>query len=34
MLRDPLNRKGFTVGRKHVVTLMRQMGIEALYQRP
>ena len=34
MLRDLLNREGFEVGRKHVTTLMRRMGIEALYQRP
>jgi putative transposase len=34
MLRDLLNREGFGVGRKHVATLMRKMGIEALYQRP
>ena len=34
MLRDLLNREGFEVGRKHVATLMRRMGIEALYQRP
>jgi putative transposase len=34
MLRDLLNREGFAVGRKHVTTLMRRMGIEALYQRP
>jgi putative transposase len=34
MLRDLLNREGFKVGRKHVATLMRKMGIEALYQRP
>jgi putative transposase len=34
MLRDLLNRQGFAVGRKHVATLMRRMGIEALYQRP
>jgi putative transposase len=34
MLRDLLNREGFAVGRKHVATLMRKMGIEALYQRP
>ena len=32
MLRDLLNREGFAVGRKHVATLMRTMGIEALYQ--
>ncbi|MBT8360031.1 MAG: IS3 family transposase [Desulfobacterales bacterium] len=34
MLRDQLNRKGFEVGRKHVKTLMRKMGIEALYSKP
>ena len=33
MLRDQLNRRGFMVGRKHVATLMRTMGIEALYRR-
>ena len=34
MLRDMLKARGFQVGRKHVVTLMRRMGIEALYRRP
>ena len=34
MLRDQLNRGGFTVGRKHVGTLMARMDIEALYRRP
>jgi len=34
MLRDLLNREGFAVGRKHVATLMRKMGIEALYRKP
>ena len=34
MLRDQLNREGFTVGRKHVGTLMARMGIEALYRKP
>jgi len=34
MLRDMLNREGFQVGRKHVATLMRRMGIEALYRKP
>ena len=34
MLRDQLNRKGFKVGRQHVSTLMKKMGIEALYQKP
>lgn len=33
-LRDQLNREGVTVGRKHVATLMRRMGIEALYRKP
>jgi len=34
MLRDLLRQEGFSVGRKHVATLMRKMGIEALYRRP
>lgn len=34
MLRDLLNRRGFTVGRKRVATLMTRMGIEALYRKP
>ena len=34
MLRDQLNRMGFKVGRKHVSTLMKKMGIEALYRKP
>jgi putative transposase len=34
MLRDLLNREGFAVGRKYVTTLMRKMGIEALYWKP
>lgn len=29
-----LRKDGHDVGRKHVATLMRKMGIEALYQRP
>ena len=29
-----LRREGHDVGRKHVATLMRRMGIEALYRRP
>lgn len=33
MLRDLLNLDGHRVGRKHVVTLMRRMGIEAIYRR-
>jgi putative transposase len=33
-LRDLLNRDGFEVGRKHVGTLMRKMGIRALYRQP
>jgi putative transposase len=31
MLRDFLQTKGYSVGRRHVATLMRLMGIEALY---
>jgi putative transposase len=34
LLRDLLRLRGMIVGRKHVATLMRRMGIEALYQRP
>lgn len=34
LLRDTLQREGFAVGRKHVSTLMRRMGIEALYRKP
>ena len=34
MLRDFLQNHGVAVGRKHVATLMRRMGIEAIYQRP
>ena len=34
MLRDLLNQEGFQVGRKHVGTLMKKMGIEALYRKP
>jgi putative transposase len=34
MLRDSLRREGFTVGRKHVATLMARMGVEPLYRRP
>ena len=34
MLCDALNREGFKVGRKHVATLMKRMGIEALYRKP
>lgn len=34
MLRDMLVAEGFVVGRDKVVTLMRRMGIEALYRRP
>ncbi len=34
MLRDLLVVEGFTVGRLHVATLMKRMGIEALYRKP
>jgi putative transposase len=33
MLRDMLRRDGHDVGRRHVATLMRLMGIEALYRK-
>ncbi len=34
MLRDMLVHRGIRVGRKHVATLMRRMGIVALSQHP
>ena len=34
MLRDLLRQDGFEVGRKQVTTLMKRMGIEALYRKP
>ena len=34
MLRDLLRQEGHTVGRRQVATLMRRMGIEALYRKP
>jgi putative transposase len=34
MLQALLKREGFEVGRLHVRTLMRKMGIEAIYRRP
>ena len=34
MLRDLLGRAGVLVGRRHVATLMKRMGIEAIYRRP
>src|SRR6202142_3579986 len=33
MLRDFLTREGNAVGRRHVATLMKRMGIEAVYRR-
>ena len=33
MLRDLLLQRGFPVGHKHVSTVMRAMGIEALYRK-
>jgi putative transposase len=34
MLRGLLAAEGCKIGRRHVRTLMRRMGIEALYRRP
>lgn len=34
MLQDQLNREGVSVGRKHVGSLMKRMGVEALYRKP
>ena len=33
MLRNMLRLEGIAIGRKHVATLMRKMGIEAIYRR-
>ena len=34
MLRDVLRREGHGVGRRHVATLMRRIGIMAVYRKP
>ena len=34
MLRDMLKLEGHRIGRRHVATLMKKMGIEALYKKP
>lgn len=34
MLRDMLIQQGLEVGRRHIRTLMRRMGVEAIYRRP
>jgi putative transposase len=34
LMRDFLVREGHKVGRLHVATLMKRMGIEAIYRRP
>ena len=34
MLRDLLNRQGVEIGCRHVATLMKRMGIAALYRKP
>ncbi len=34
MLRDFLRADGHPIGRRHVGTLMRRMGVEALYRKP
>ena len=34
MLRDLLRQEGTPAGRLHVATLMKRMGLEALYRRP
>jgi hypothetical protein len=34
MLRNLLRREGVAVGRRHVATLMKRIGIEAIYRRP
>jgi hypothetical protein len=34
MLRDLLRQEGMSAGRLHVATLMKRMGLEAIYRRP
>ena len=34
MMQGLLKQEGFEIGRKHTATLMKKMGIEALYRRP
>lgn len=34
MLRDLLRREDFSIGRRHVATLMRRMGLQAIYRKP
>ena len=34
MLRDFLNREGVSLGRRHVTSLMKRIGIAAIYRRP
>ena len=34
MLRDLLNQEGITIARRHVATLMKRMGLEALSRKP
>jgi putative transposase len=34
MLRDMLHREGIEIGRRHAATLMKRMGVAALYRRP
>jgi len=34
VLRDILNADGVAIGRRHVATLMKRMGIEAIYRKP
>jgi len=34
MLRDLLTQEGIEIGRRHVSTLMKRMGLEALYRKP
>ena len=34
MLRDLLNAEGLVIGRQQVATLMKRMGIEAIYRKP
>ena len=34
MMQGLLRQEGLSCGRRHIATLMRRMGIEALYRKP
>ena len=34
MLRNLLRQQGIEAGRRHITTLMRRMGVQAIYRKP